>query len=467
MASYDVIFIGGGPAGYVGAIRCAQLGLQTAVVEREALGGTCVLWGCIPAKALLESASIATKVGKASEFGVSVEKVTLDFGVAMKRSRGVSQQNSKGVEFLFRKNKITYIKGTATLAGGKKVTVKGADGKEETIEAKKAVVLSTGSRVRGLPQAGLELDRKVVLSSDEALTLEKAPKSMIIVGAGAVGCEFADVYSAFGTEVTLVDIAPTILPLEDEEVSAELAKAFKKRKIRVLTGARISDVKVGKSKVTMKVAVGGETQSLEAEKVLVAAGRAPNVQGIGLEKAGVKLDERGFIAVNERYETSAAGIHAIGDVVGAPMLAHKGSREGHILAELLAGQTPHLLDYGNIPNATYCHPEVASVGLTEQKCKEQKLDYKVGKFPFSANGRARTSGETDGFVKIIRDARYGEILGAHIIGPHATELIHELVVARTNELTVEEVDLSIHAHPTLAEAIAEAALDSMGKMIHA
>jgi len=467
MASYDVIFIGGGPAGYVGAIRCAQLGLQTAVVEREALGGTCVLWGCIPAKALLEAASVATKVGKASEFGVSVEKVTLDFGVAMKRSRGVSQQNSKGVEFLFKKNKITYIRGTATLAGGKKVTVKGTDGKEETIEAKKAVVVSTGSRVRGLPQAGLELDRKVVLSSDEALTLEKAPKSMIIVGAGAVGCEFADVYNAFGTEVTLVDIAPTVLPLEDADVSAELAKAFKKRKIKVLTGARISDVKVGKSKVTMKVAVGSETHALEAEKVLVAAGRAPNVQGIGLEKAGVKLTERGFIAVNERYETSAAGIYAIGDVAGNQMLAHKGSREGHILAELLAGQQPHLLDYGNIPNATYCHPEVASVGLTEQKCKEQKLDYKVGKFPFSANGRARTSGETDGFVKIIRDAKYGEILGAHIIGPHATELIHELVVARTNELTVEEVDLSIHAHPTLSEAIAEAALDSLGKMIHA
>lgn len=467
MASYDVIFIGGGPAGYVGAIRCAQLGLQTAVIEREAPGGTCVLWGCIPAKALLESASLANKLGKAKEFGVTVGEITLDYGVAMKRSRGVSQQNSKGVEFLFKKNKIAYIKGTGTLAGGKKVSVKGADGKEETHEARKAVVVSTGSRVRGLPQAGLELDRKLVLSSDEALTLEKAPKSMVIVGAGAVGCEFADVFNAFGTDVTLVDIAPTVLPLEDAEVSAELTKAFRKRGIKVLTGARISDVKVGKSKVSMKVAAGGEEHTLDVEKVLVAAGRAPNVQGIGLEKAGVKLDERGFIQVNERYETSAAGIHAIGDVVGAPMLAHKGSREGHILAELLAGEKPQLMDYGNIPSATYCHPEVASIGLTEQKCKEQKLDYKVGKFPFSANGRARTSGETDGFVKIIRDAKYGEILGAHIIGAHATEILHELVVARTNELTVEEVDLSIHAHPTLAEAIAEAALDSMGKMIHA
>src|SRR5690606_28222150 len=262
MASFDVIFIGGGPAGYVGAIRCAQLGLATAVVEREALGGTCVLWGCIPAKALLESAAMAIKVGHAREFGVTVGEVQLDYGVAMKRSRGVSTQNSKGVEFLMKKNKITYIKGTATLAGGRKVSVAGADGKAETHEAKKAVVVCTGSRVRGLPQAGLELDRKMVLSSDESLTIESAPKSMIIVGAGAVGCEFADVFNAFGTQVTIVEVAPAILPLEDAEVSAELAKAFRKRKIEILTGARISDVKVGKDAVTMNVAVGGETKKL-------------------------------------------------------------------------------------------------------------------------------------------------------------------------------------------------------------
>ncbi|MHB1225123.1 MAG: dihydrolipoyl dehydrogenase [Gemmatimonadaceae bacterium] len=467
MASFDVIFIGGGPAGYVGAIRCAQLGLSTAVVEREALGGTCVLWGCIPAKALLESAALANRLGTAKDFGVAVGEIKLDYGVAMKRSRGVSQQNSKGVEFLMKKNKITYIKGTATLAGGKKLSVKGADGKEETHEATKAVVVCTGSRVRGLPQAGLELDRKVILSSDEVLTLEAAPKSMVVVGAGAVGCEFADVFNAFGTEVTLVEIAPNILPVEDAEVSAELAKAFKKRGITVLTGARLSDVKVGKGSVSMNVAVGGATRTLKVDRVLVATGRAPNVEEIGLEKAGVKLTDRGFIQVNDRFETAAAGIYAIGDVIGAPMLAHKGSREGHILAEQLAGQQPHAMDYGNIPSCTYCHPEVASVGLTEQQCKDQKLEYRVGKFPFSANGRARTSGETEGFVKIIRDARYGEILGAHIIGSHATEIIHELVVARTNEFTVEEIDLAIHAHPTLAEAVAEAALDSMGKMIHA
>jgi len=467
MASFDVIFIGGGPAGYVGAIRCAQLGLSTAVVEREALGGTCVLWGCIPAKALLESAAVAQKVSHAKEYGVTVGDVQLDYGVAMKRSRNVSAQNSKGVEFLFKKNKVTYIKGTATLGKGKSVSVKTADGKTETHEAKKAVVVSTGSRVRGLPQAGLELNKTTVLSSDEVLVLEKAPKSMIVVGAGAVGCEFADVFNAFGTQVTIVEIAPNILPLEDADVSAELAKAFKKRKIELLTGAKISDVKVGKDSVSMTVAANGETKQITAEKVLVAAGRAPNVDGIGLKEAGVQLTERGFVKINERFETTAAGIYAIGDVAGNQMLAHKGSREGHVLAELLAGVHTHPVNYGNVPSCTYCHPEVASIGLTEQQCKDQKLEYKVGKFPFSANGRARTSGETDGFVKIIRGAKHGEILGAHIIGAHATEMIHELAVARENEYTVEEIDLAIHAHPTLSEAIAEAALDSMGKMIHA
>jgi len=466
MASFDVIFIGAGPAGYVGAIRAAQVGLSVGVVEREGLGGTCVLWGCIPAKALLESASLANKVRKASEFGITVENVGFDYGVAMKRSRAVSQQNSKGVEFLFKKNKITWIKGSAKLAGKNVVTVS-AGGKEERHEAKKGIVVATGSRVRGLPQIGLDLDKTTVLSSDEVLVLEKAPKSMAIIGAGAVGCEFADVFNAFGTQVTLIEVLPTLLPLEDAEVSAELGRAFRRRKIEALTGAKISDVKVGKNGVTMNVTVGGEKKTLEVEKVLVAAGRAPNVEDIGLKEAGVQLTERGFIKINERMETTAKGIYAIGDVAGPPMLAHKGEREGVVLAELLAGKHSHGVNYGNVPNATYCHPEVASIGLTEQQCKEKKLDYKVGKFPFAASGRARTSGETEGFVKIIRDAKYGEILGAHIIGSHATELIHELAVARENEYTVEEVDLAIHAHPTLSEAVAEAALDSMGKMIQA
>jgi len=467
MASFDVIFIGGGPAGYVGAIRCAQLGMSVAVVEREGLGGTCVLWGCIPAKALLESASIATKVTHAAEFGVTVSDVKLDYGVAMKRSRAVSTQNSKGVEFLFKKNKITWIKGTAKIAGKNSVSVK-ADGKEEKHEAKKAIVISTGSRVKGLPQIGLELNKTTVISSDEALILEKAPKTMAIIGAGAVGCEFADVFTAFGTQVTLVEVLPGILPLEDADCGAELARSFKKRKIDLLPAAKIGDVKVGKTSVRMSIEVGGKKQSLEVEKVLVAAGRAPNIEDIGIKEAGIQLTDRGFIKINERMETSAKGIYAIGDVAGPPMLAHKGQREGVVFAEFLAGQkNVHPVNYGNIPNATYCHPEVASIGMTEAQVKEKKIDYKVGKFPFSANGRARTSGETEGFVKIIRDAKYGEILGAHIIGAHATELIHELAVARENEFTVEEVDLAIHAHPTLSEAIAEAALDSLGKVIHA
>ena len=466
MASFDVIFLGGGPAGYVGAIRCAQLGLNTAVVEREGLGGTCVLWGCIPAKALLEAASFAEKMKKAPEFGVTPGDVKLEFGVAMKRSRAVSTQNSKGVEFLFKKNKITWIKGTAKLAGKNAVSVKTAEGKDEKHEAKKALVISTGSRVKGLPQIGLDLNKKTVISSDEALILDKAPKSIVIVGAGAVGCEFADVFAAFGSQVTLVEVMPNILPVEDADSSKEVERAFKKRKIDVATGAKISNVKVAKESVSMTIEAGAK-KDVKADIVLVAAGRAPNIEDIGLKEQGVQLTDRGFIKINERMETSVKGIYAIGDVAGPPMLAHKGEREGIIVAEVLAGHQAQTLDYTNVPGATYCHPEVASVGLTEQQCKDKKIDYKVGKFPFSANGRARTSGETEGFVKVIRGAKYGEILGAHIVGAHATELIHELVVARTNEYTVEEVDLAIHAHPTLSEAVAEAALDSMGKMIHA
>jgi dihydrolipoamide dehydrogenase len=468
MATFDVIFIGGGPAGYVGAIRCAQLGLTTAVVEREGLGGTCVLWGCIPAKALLESAALANRVRHAADFGVKVGDVQFDYATAMQRSRAVSEQNSKGVDFLFKKNKVTTIRGSGRLAGKNAVIVKNADGKEEKHEAKKGIVISTGSRVKGLPQIGLELNKSTVLSSDEVLVLEKAPGRMAVIGAGAVGCEFADVFNAFGTKVTLIEVLPRLLPVEDADCSAELAKSFKKRGIEMLTSAKITDVKIGKDGVSITVTPEkGDKQHLEVDQVLVAAGRAPNIDDIGLKDAGVELNDAGFVRINERMETSAKGIYAIGDVAGPPMLAHKGSREGVVVAEVLAGLNPHPVNYGNIPNATYCHPEVASIGLTEQQCKEQKLEYKVGKFPFSASGRARTAGETAGFVKIIAGAKYGEILGAHIIGAHATELIHELAVARENEYTVEEIDLAVHAHPTLAEAVAEASLDALGRMIHA
>jgi dihydrolipoamide dehydrogenase len=461
--SFDVIVVGGGPAGYVCAIRAAQLGMATAVVERDKLGGVCVNIGCIPTKALLHSAYVANLAAHdAKDLGVEVGTVKTDYGVAMRRSRKVSEQNAKGVEFLMKKHKITVIRGTGVL--GKNRTVKVGN---DTYEAKKGVVIATGSRVKGIPQIGLEINKTTVISSDEALFLEQAPKTMAIVGAGAVGCEFADVFSAFGTKVTLIEVLPRILPLEDAEASDALTKSYRKRGITVLAGAQVKKATVAKDKVTLEIAAGGKTETLEVERVLMAAGRALNTESMGFQEAGVGLDERGFVKVNlETLETTAAGIYCIGDVAGPPMLAHKGSREGVVVAERLAGHKPHPIKYDNVPSVTYCHPEVASIGLTEEQAKERKLDYQVGRFPFSANGRARTAGETEGFVKIVRDKKYGEILGAHIVGSHASEIIHELTVARENEYTVEEVDLAIHAHPTLSEAVMEAALDAMGRVVH-
>jgi dihydrolipoamide dehydrogenase len=461
--SFDVIVVGGGPAGYVCAIRAAQLGLATAVVERDKLGGVCVNIGCIPTKALLHSAYVANlAMHDAKDLGVEVGTVKTDYGVAMRRSRKVSEQNSKGVEFLMKKHKITVIRGTGVL--GKNRTVKVGN---DSYEAKKGLVIATGSRVKGIPQIGLEIDKTTVISSDEALFLEQAPKTMAIVGAGAVGCEFTDVFSAFGTKVTLIEALPRILPLEDAESSDALTKSFKKRGITVLAGAQVKKATVAKDKVTLEVAAVGKTETVEVEKVLMAAGRAVNTESMGFQEAGVQLSDRGFVKVNlETLETTAPGVYCIGDVAGPPMLAHKGSREGVVAAERIAGHKPHPIKYDNVPSVTYCHPEVASIGMTEEQAKEKKLDYQVGRFPFSANGRARTAGETEGFVKIVRDKKYGEILGAHIVGSHASEIIHELAVARENEYTVEEVDLAIHAHPTLSEAIAEAALDSMGRVVH-
>jgi dihydrolipoamide dehydrogenase len=460
--TFDVIILGGGPAGYVCAIRSAQMGLTTAVVERDKLGGVCVNVGCIPSKALLHAAWVANIVKHdAAGLGIKVGDVTTDFGVAMKRSRQVAEQNSKGVEFLMKKHKITVVRGTGTLQAGRKVKVG-----DDVYQAARALVIATGTRVKGLPQAGLELDQTTVISSDEALFLGKAPQSLAIVGAGAVGMEFADVFNAFGTTVTLVEVLPRILPLEDADSSSTLARVFKKRGITMLTGARVKGARVAAGKATLEVETGGKTESLQVEKVLMAAGRALNVESLGLEAAGVQLSDKGFIKVDQNLRTTADGVYAIGDVAGPPMLAHKGSREGVVVAELVAGHQPHPIRYDNIPSVTYCHPEVASIGLTEDQCKEQKLDYQVGKFPLTANGRARAAGETDGFVKIIRDRKYGEILGAHIVASHASELIHELAVARENEYTVEEIDLAVHAHPTLSEAVAEAALDSMGRVMH-
>ncbi len=463
MASFDVIILGGGPAGYVCGIRAAQLGLATAVVEKDKLGGVCVNIGCIPTKALLHSARMAGVIAhEAKDLGIEVGPVRTDYGVAMKRSRKVAEQNSRGVEFLMKKHKITVLKGEGTLLAGRKVKVGG-----ETHEAKKAIVIATGSRVKGIPQIGLEINKTTVISSDEALFLEKHPASLAVIGAGAVGCEFADIFNAFGSKVTLIEALPRILPLEDAESSDTVAKSYKKRGIDVFAGAKVVKADVGKDKVVLTLEVGGKPQTVEAEKVLMAAGRAVNTENMGFKEAGVQLSDRGWVRVNlDTLETTAPGIYCIGDVAGPPMLAHKGSREGVTVAERIAGHKPHPIRYDNIPSVTYCHPEVASIGLTEEQCKEKKLDYQVGRFPFSANGRARASNETEGFVKIIRDKKYGEILGAHIVGGHASEMIHELAVARENEYTVEEVDLAVHAHPTLSEAIAEAALDSMGRVIH-
>jgi dihydrolipoamide dehydrogenase len=460
---YDVIILGGGPAGYVCAIRAAQLGLATALVEREKLGGVCVNIGCIPTKALLHSAYVANLIAHdAKELGIEVGSVKSNYGVAMRRSRKVAEQNSKGVDFLMKKHKIAVIKGNGVLGRNRTVRV----GNDEN-QARKAVVLATGSRSKGIPQIGLEINKTTVISSDEALFLEQVPPTLAIIGAGAVGCEFADIFHAFGSKVTLIEALPRILPLEDAESSDVLTKSYKKRGIAVLAGANVKKASVKKDSVSLDVEVGGKTETVVSERVLMAAGRAVNTENMGFQEAGVQLTDRGFVKVNRAtLETTAPGVYAIGDVAGPPMLAHKGSREGVVVAEIVAGHHPQPIKYDNVPSVTYCHPEVASIGLTEDQAKERKLDYQVGRFPFSANGRARTAGETEGFVKIIRDKKYGEILGAHIVGSHASEIIHELTVARENEYTVEEVDLAIHAHPTLSEAIAEAALDSMGRVVH-
>ncbi len=452
---FDVIVVGGGPGGYVCAIRAAQLGLSTAVVEKDKMGGVCVNIGCIPTKALLHSAATINTLKHAADLGITTGEVKTDYGVAMKRSRRVADANSKGADYLMKKNKIEVIKGVATLKPGKKVTVNGQD-----LTANKAVVIATGSRPKDIPAIGLAFNGTTIFSSTEALFLEKAPATIAIVGAGAVGCEFADVFSAFGSKVTLIEALPRLLPVEDAECSDALAKAYKKRGITTMVGAKIEKAVVTAKGVSLTV----NGQALDVDCVLVAAGRAPNSENIGLEAVGIAT-ERGFIKVNGLQQTNVAGYYAIGDIAGHQLLAHKGSHEGIVAAETIAGKKAHPIDYTNVPGATYCHPEVASVGLTEEACKEQKLEYVVGRFPFSASGRARTTGETDGFVKIIRGKKYGEILGAHIIGDHATELIHELCVARANEYTVEEIDLAIHAHPTLSEAVAQAALDSMGRVI--
>jgi dihydrolipoyl dehydrogenase len=462
---YDVIVIGGGPGGYVAGIRAAQLGQKVAVVERESLGGVCLNWGCIPTKALLRNAEVINLLGQGSDFGFKIENLTVDYAPAQKRSRQVSDRLVKGVGFLFRKNNITHVAGAGELVGPKQVKVMPSG---QVLEAKN-IIIATGARARSLP--GMTVDGKRIITSREALELTAVPKRLVVVGAGAIGMEFAYLFRSYGAEVTVIEMLPHVLPLEDDETAAEVAKAFKRKGIATLVNTRTEAVEAGEGAVTVRVKDqgSGQEQAIQADVVLVAIGVAPNSEGIGLEAAGVATDKRGFIAVDEYLRTNVPGIYAIGDVTGKLLLAHVASAQGIVAAEHMAGHETRPIrdaDYIFMPRATYCHPQVASIGYTEAQAKEKGFEVKIGKFPFIANGKALGLNERDGFVKIIADAKYGEILGAHLVGPEVTELLPELALAHTWELTTEEIARTVHAHPTLSEALMEAAHAVAGNPIH-
>lgn len=461
---YDIVVVGAGPAGYVAAIKAAQLGYSTACIEDQFLGGVCLNIGCIPTKALLESAAMISRLGHAEDFGIDVGEIRTDLGRAVKRSRQISDRLTKGVGFLFKKYKVAHIDGRGRLAGPGNVEVTKKDGGTETIRAKH-IILATGSRPRDLPFLRIDHDR--VWDSTDAMMSENPPETLAIVGAGAIGCEFADVYAAFGTRVTIIEALDRILPLEDRDCSNVVEKSYRKRGMEVHTGARLEKADIGDDGVTITFKTSnGETKEMKVERVLSAIGRAPNVEDLGLEDAGVELTDSGFIKVDRQMRTNVEGVYAIGDVAGPPLLAHKGSHEGIACVEAIHGDPHAGIDYENIPNCTYCHPEVASVGLTEEKAREAGLDIEVGMFPMIANGRALTAGDTEGFVKVIRDKRYSEVVGAHLVGPHATELIAEFVIGRHLETTTEEMVHAMHPHPTLSEAIADAALAALGQSIN-
>jgi dihydrolipoamide dehydrogenase len=463
MANYDLVIVGAGPAGYVAAIRAGQLGLKTACVERERAGGICLNWGCIPSKALLKSVEVLDYVRNAKDFGVTVSgKVEPDMKAMVARSRVVVDQLVKGVEYLLKKNKVDQIKGTARLAGATVVDVQTEKGKER-LEAKK-VILATGGRARLIP--GLEPDGKRIITSREALLVDKVPGHAVIVGAGAIGCEFATFWAALGAKITIVEMLPTILPLEDEEVSKLVAAEFKKRGIEILTDTAFKSAKVQGEKVQVTVAPkSGEPKTLEADLVLAAIGVRGNIEDLGLEDLKVET-VKSFIKVGPGFETTAKNLHAIGDLVGGPLLAHKGSAEGIACVEAIAGKGDGKVDYSQIPAGTFCHPPVGSIGLTEKAAREKGLDVKVGRFPFRALGRAIAVGEPEGFVKVVSSAKRGEILGCHIVGAGAPELVNEVAVAMKAEATVHELHDAIHAHPTFPEAIMEAAGDALGHAIH-
>jgi dihydrolipoamide dehydrogenase len=467
---YDIVVVGAGTGGYPTAIRAAQLGLRVAVVEKQkALGGTCLIWGCIPTKALLEHAHALKVAQGAKEWGLSIDgaSVTLDMKQVQARKDKVVTTLTKGIEFLFKKNKIDWIKGTARLAGSGKVEVAGDQA--QTLIAKREIVIATGSQPRSVP--GVVIDRKRIITSDEAIAMREVPKSIVILGAGAVGVEFGSIFKSYGSDVTIVELMPRLVPVEDEAVSAELQKAFKKRGIKTHVGAKVTSAVAGETAVDLDVQLAdGKIEKLHADYLLVATGRGPVTEGLGAAEVGITLD-RGYIVVDELYRTGVPGISAVGDVIsfgkpGHPQLAHVATAEGIATAERIAGQEPRTINYDQIPGCTFCDPEIGSIGLTEQKAKERGYDVVVGTFPFMALGRAKIAGEVDGFVKIVAEKKYDEVLGVHIIGPRATDLVAEAAVALRLECTGEELIRTIHAHPTFAEAVGEAAHALHGGAIH-
>ncbi len=459
---YDVVVIGAGTGGYPTAIRAAQLGLKVAVVERQkALGGTCLIWGCIPTKALLENAHALKIARNAKEWGLAIDgaAVGLDMNQVQARKDRIVTTLTRGVEYLFRKSKVDWIKGTARLLGNGRVEVAGETGSQQ-LQAVRQIVVATGSAARTVP--GVVIDRKRIITSDEAIGLREIPRSIVILGAGAVGVEFGTIFRRFGSEVTIIELLPRLVPLEDEAVSAELEKAFRRQAITVRTGTRVTSAQATADGVDIEAQLpDGKTEKRHADYLLVATGRGPVTEGLGAESVGLELD-RGYVRVDERYQTSVPGISAVGDVIslgrpGHPQLAHVSTAEGIIVAEQIAGKPPRTLNYDHVPACTFCDPEIGSTGLTEQQAKERGYDVQVGIFPFTALGRAKIAGETEGFVKIVGEKKYDELLGVHIIGPRATELVAEAVVALRMESTVEELARSIHPHPTISEAVGEAA----------
>ncbi len=461
---FDVVVIGAGPAGYVAAIRAAQLKQKVAIVDKQWLGGVCLNVGCIPSKSLLKNAEVAqTLRERGKEFGFSFDNLKLDFGVAVKRSRQISDRLVKGVSFLMKKNNIAVFMGEAKFKSKEAITVTSQDGKTSELKARNFIVASGASAAT---PAAWKTDGKKIVTYKEAILQETLPQSVVVIGSGAIGAEFSTVWNAYGADVTIVEMLPRIVPLEDEEISRELEKEYKKRGIKILTGHKVESVEATAKGVKVKVSANGKETTLEADQALVAIGFRPNAQGLGLEEIGVKISERGFIEINEKMQTNVPGIWAIGDVTGKLMLAHVGSAMGIVAAEHIAAHETVTLDYEMMPRATYSSPQVASFGLTEAQAKERGFEIKVGRFPFQANGKALGLGDYVGFVKIVMDAKYGEILGAHMIGPEVTELLPELTLAHMMELTPHEIARNVHAHPTLSEVLMEAAHGADGSPIH-